>query len=434
MKKDPIDREKKFGRLATESAIIRSLSLVSTTINLIATPVIFIHYSNIYNLGFWTLVLSVGSFAAILDLGLIQVMTTASIQAFAKNKSDIGRNILNDLLNYLIYLVVGILILLLILQSTFGSIWILSQYNVSQLVALCFFNYSLGILVRYYEGAFRALGKLFGLKLLVLSSYADLTILLSNVIFGVSFTLILLEMIGMKIILVAILSLKFQRNSSIFKLKRPMSAFLGILPYQKLGISFLGMPLGYLVLNETSNIVVASFLGLEMLGVFTILKSLSGIFRQVSGIFILSMTPRFTELISMEKFEIAQMVFLRMKNFLIVLNGLILMFLLSTFSFFTQHISKLESVGYETYVVFLALAFLDIWWIIESTVIVSANQHKGLTLRFLYSSVASCLIGCALLFQFGVSAMAIGTLVIDIVLIPYSIKIRKRILKSSPIN
>jgi O-antigen/teichoic acid export membrane protein len=434
MKKDPIDREKKFGRLATESAIIRSLSLVSTTINLIATPVIFIHYSNIYNLGFWTLVLSVGSFAAILDLGLIQVMTTASIQAFAKNKSDIGRNILNDLLNYLIYLVVGILILLLILQSTFGSIWTLSQYNVSQLVALCFFNYSLGILVRYYEGAFRALGKLFGLKLLVLSSYADLTILLSNVIFGVSFTLILLEMIGMKIILVAILSFKFQRNSSIFKLKRPMSAFLGILPYQKLGISFLGMPLGYLVLNETSNIVVASFLGLEMLGIFTILKSLSGIFRQVSGIFILSMTPRFTELISMEKFEIAQMVFLRMKNFLIVLNGLILMFLLSTFSFFTQHISKLESVGYETYVVFLALAFLDIWWIIESTVIVSANQHKGLTLRFLYSSVASCLIGCALLFQFGVSAMAIGTLVIDIVLIPYSIKIRKRILKTSPIN
>lgn len=434
MKKDPIDREKKFGRLATESAIIRSLSLVSTTINLIATPVIFIHYSNIYNLGFWTLVLSVGSFAAILDLGLIQVMTTASIQAFAKNKSDIGRNILNDLLNYLIYLVVGILILLLILQSTFGSIWTFSQYNVSQLVALCFFNYSLGILVRYYEGAFRALGKLFGLKLLVLSSYADLTILLSNVIFGVSFTLILLEMIGMKIILVAILSFKFQRNSSIFKLKRPMSAFLGILPYQKLGISFLGMPLGYLVLNETSNIVVASFLGLELLGIFTILKSLSGIFRQVSGIFILSMTPRFTELISMEKFEIAQMVFLRMKNILIVLNGLILMFLLSTFSFFTQHISKLESVGYETYVVFLALAFLDIWWIIESTVIVSANQHKGLTLRFLYSSVASCLIGCALLFQFGVSAMAIGTLVIDIVLIPYSIKIRKRILKSSPIN
>jgi O-antigen/teichoic acid export membrane protein len=434
MKKDPIDREKKFGRLAIESAIIRSLSSLSTTINLIATPVIFIHYSNIYNLGLWTLVLSVGSFAAILDLGLIQVMTTASIQAFAKNKSEIGRSILNDLLNYLIYLVVGILILLLILQSNFGSIWTLSQNNVSQLVALCFFNYSLGILVRYYEGAFRALGKLFGLKLLVLSSYADLTILLSNVILGVSFTLILLEMIGMKIILVAILSSKFQRNSSIFKLKRPMSAFLGILPYLKLGISFLGMPLGYLVLNEISNIVVASILGLEMLGIFTILKSLSGIFRQVSGICILSMTPRFTELISMEKFEIAQMVFLRMKNFLIVLNGLVLMFLLSTFSFLTRHISKLESVGYETFVVFLALAFLNIWWIIESTVIVSVNQHKGLTLRFLYSSVASCLIGCALLFQFGVSAMAIGTLVNVFILIPYSIKLRKRILKSTPIS
>lgn len=430
MKRNRVYSSRTIDGLATESAIIRSLSLVSTVISLIATPAVFIHYSNISSLGLWTLVLSVGSFAAILDLGLIQVMTTASIQAFAKNKADDARNILNILLNFLIYLVIFIFFALLILQIILGSIWIISEQNFLQLLALCFFKYSLGMLIRYYEGAFRALGQLLGLKFLVVSSYADLVILLSNVISGGTFTLILLEMIATKAILILYLAFKFQKVSNTFKFMSPKSVFLGISQYQKMGMSFLGMPLGYLALNEASNVVVASFLGLEMLGIFAILKSLGGIFRQVSGIFLLSMTPKFTELISMEKFEIAQKSFLKMKILLVVLNSLILMFLLSAFSLFSQHISKLESVGVGTYAIFLVSAYLDIWWIIESSVMIAANQYKGLTFRFLCSSVAGFLIGSAFLFRFGVAGMAIGTLVIDFLLIPYSIKNRQRILKT----
>lgn len=430
MKRNRVYSSSTIDGLATESAIIRSLSLVSTVISLIATPAVFIHYSNISSLGLWTLVLSVGSFAAILDLGLIQVMSTASIQAFAKNKEDDARNILNILLNFLIYLVIFIFFALLILQIILGSIWIISEQNFLQLLALCFFNYSLGLLIRYYEGAFRALGQLLGLKFLVVSSYADLVILLSNVISGGTFTLILLEMIATKTILILYLAFKFQKVSNTFKFMSLKSVFFGISQYQKMGMNFLGMPLGYLALNEASNVVVASFLGLEILGIFVILKSLGGIFRQVSGIFLLSMTPKFTELISMEKFEIAQKSFLKMKILLVVLNSLILMFLLSAFSLFSQHISKLESVGFGTYAIFLVSAYLDIWWIIESSVMIAANQYKGLTFRFLCSSVAGCLIGSAFLFRFGVAGMAIGTLVIDFLLIPYSIKNRQRILKT----
>jgi O-antigen/teichoic acid export membrane protein len=430
VKKNRIDSGRKIDRLATESAILRSLSLVSTVVSLVATPAVFIHYSNISSLGLWTLVLSVGSFAAILDLGLIQVMTTASIQAFAKDKAGDARNILNILLNFLIYLVIFIFLALLILQLVLGSIWIISEQNFLQLLALCFFKYSLGLLVRYYEGAFRALGKLLGLKFLVVSSYADLAILLSNIISDGTFTLILLEMITTKAILILTLTFKFQKAFNIFKFISPKSAFTGISAYQKMGMSFLGMPLGYMALNEASNVVVGSFLGLEMLGIFAILKSLGGIFRQVSGIFLLSMTPKFTELISMEMFEVAQKAFFRMKILLIVLNSLILIFLLSAFNLASQHISKLESVGFGTYAIFLASAYLDIWWIIESSIMIAANQYEGLTLRFLCSSVVGCVIGSALLFRFGVSGMAIATLVIDFVLIPYSIKVGQRILKA----
>lgn len=378
--------------------------------------------------------LSVGSFAAILDLGLIQVMTTASIQAFAKDKASEARNILNILLNFLILLIIFVFIVSLFLHIILQPNWKISEQNFFQLLELCFFNYSLGLLVRYYEGAFRALGKLFGLKFLVLNSYADLAILISNVISGGTFSLILLEMIVSKTLLILILAFKFQKDSRAIKFMSPKSALSGISQFQKKGISLLGIPLGYLALNEVSNVVVGSFLGLDMLGIFAILKSIGGIFRQVSGIFLLSLAPKFTELISKDKFDMAQKVFLKTKIFLVVMNSLILLTLISAFSLISSNISKLESVGFGTYAVFLMSAYLDIWWIIESSIISATNQYEGLTIRFLYSSVTGCLIGSALLFGIGIKGMAIGTLIIDFVLIPYSIKMRKKILISNYLN
>lgn len=430
MATEHFDNRRKIEKFTIYSAVIRSFHLASTFINLIATPIVFIHYSNIHNFGLWTLILSVGSLAAILDLGLVQVMTTASIQATAKDKTEEASEILNNLLNFLIYLVITIFLALMTLNIAFGRVWEISQYEFLQSASLCFFNFSLGILVRYFEGAFRAQGNLFGLKLLVLSSYLDITIILSNTIEGASFNAILLEMIATKIIVNLILAFRFQKKSKIYKFISLKRAILGISPYQKMGMSILGMPLGYLVINEASNVAVASILGLEMLGIFALLKSLGGIFRQVSGIFILSMTPKFTKLITKKKLDIARQSFSNLKTFLIAVNSIILIALLSIFNLISRNISKMESVGFFEYTIFLSSAFLDIWWIIDSSILVAVNQHKGLTFRFLLSAALGFLIGCSFLFTFGVSAMAIGTLAIDLVLIPYSLEKKNKILKA----
>lgn len=430
MATEHFDNRRKIEKFTIYSAVIRSFHLASTFINLIATPIVFIHYSNIHNFGLWTLILSVGSLAAILDLGLVQVMTTASIQATAKDKTEEASEILNNLLNFLIYLVITIFLALMTLNIAFGRVWEISQYEFLQSASLCFFNFSLGILVRYFEGAFRAQRNLFGLKLLVLSSYLDITIILSNTIEGASFNAILLEMIATKIIVNLILAFRFQKKSKIYKFISLKRAILGISPYQKMGMSILGMPLGYLVINEASNVAVASILGLEMLGIFALLKSLGGIFRQVSGIFILSMTPKFTKLITKKKLDIARQSFSNLKTFLIAVNSIILIALLSIFNLISRNISKMESVGFFEYTIFLSSAFLDIWWIIDSSILVAVNQHKGLTFRFLLSAALGFLIGCSFLFTFGVSAMAIGTLAIDLVLIPYSLEKKNKILKA----
>lgn len=69
MATEHFDNRRKIEKFTIYSAVIRSFHLASTFINLIATPIVFIHYSNIHNFGLWTLILSVGSLAAILDLG-----------------------------------------------------------------------------------------------------------------------------------------------------------------------------------------------------------------------------------------------------------------------------------------------------------------------------------------------------------------------------
>jgi hypothetical protein len=293
---------------------------------------------------------------------------------------------------------------------------------------LCFFNYSLGLLIRFFEGTFRVLGKLTGLKLLVGISYLDLLILATNLITFGSFTVILVEMVVIKIFLILVLSLKLQNVFPVLRFMRPKKVLSNALSYLRLGIVSLGMPLGYLALNETSSIFVGSVLGLETLGIFAILKSLSGVFRQVCGIFTISMQPKFTELISSNKLQTANVSFLKMRILLISLNTLLAMVLLASFNFLSTFIPALSSAGFFVYLIFLASSYIDIWWLIDSSIIVSTNKLEGLALRFLVSSVLGCAIGVLLLFQIGVSGMALGTLAIDFVLIPYAVKIRKRIL------
>jgi hypothetical protein len=293
---------------------------------------------------------------------------------------------------------------------------------------LCFFNYSLGLLIRFFEGTFRVLGKLTGLKLLVGISYLDLLILATNLITFGSFTVILVEMVVIKIFLILVLSLKLQNVFPVLRFMRPKKVLSNALSYLRLGIVSLGMPLGYLALNETSSIFVGSVLGLETLGIFAILKSLSGVFRQVCGIFTISMQPKFTELISLNKLQTANVSFLKMRILLISLNTLLAVVLLASFNFLSTVIPALSSAGFFVYLIFLASSYIDIWWLIDSSIIVSTNKLEGLALRFLVSSVLGCAIGVLLLFQIGVSGMALGTLAIDFVLIPYAIKVRKRIL------
>ena len=417
----------KTDNVSIKSSKIRTIFLLSTIINQLILPIVFLKFSNLSNLGLWTLVISTGSFAAILDFGLIQVMITSAIKEISLSKLNEGRRILNLLFNFLIYILFFVLILAALIQSIiFIGINSLNS-DLITLMSLSFLNFTLGLLVRYFEGSFRALGELSGLKNLVFLSYSDLIILCGNLIYGNTFNSILSQMIGLKIFILFIQFRKFHSNYCVFSWIRPNNLINDIMNYLHLGVSFLKMPLGYLALNEVSNLIIGSLFGLQTLGLFVLLKSISGVFRQVSGIFTASLQPRFTELIYLGKKEIAQELFKRMRFFLVLINSLMLLILLLVFDLLIKLVPRLGTLGFLTYFIFLICAYIDIFWLIESSIIFSVNGHKGFSSRFFLSAIIGCAIGGFLTMDFGVVGMAVGTLLIDLVLIPFSVQKRKEI-------
>jgi O-antigen/teichoic acid export membrane protein len=410
---------------------LRIFSLIATFLNQILVPIIFINYTSLDTLGLWSFTIAIASFTSLLDFGLIQVITTAAIQYYAKNMKDRAKLILNSLFHYLILIFICIVICLIILELLFTSKLSNDQIFKFHLASFYFVNISLVLLLRYFEGAFRIIGKNIGLKAIIFQSYLDLLIIIINLSYKNSLQIIVIEMIAMKFLQILILFFKFQSQTGFIHFTGPRQIFYILKEYIYLGITFLGMPLGYLALNEVSNILVGSFLGFNTLGIYVVLKSISGIFRQVSGIFTISIMPKMSELLAANKILDLREIFFKMYKLLIILNTMLLIVLAVMFKPIINVLEVLNSVSFAIYLIFIISAYLDVWWLVDSALIVAANKHIGLSYKFLISTILSCLLGLLLLSQYGMAGMALGAVLIDLILIPYCSKQRKVILYSS---
>jgi O-antigen/teichoic acid export membrane protein len=423
--------KKSQNAIIANAITLRFFSLIATFLNQILVPIIFINYTSLDTLGLWSFTIGIASFTSLLDFGLIQVITTAAIQYYAKNMKDRAKLILNSLFHYLILIFICIVICLIIIELFFTSKLSNDQIFKFHLLSLYFVNTSLVLFLRYFEGAFRIIGKNIGLKAIIFQSYLDLLIIIINLSYKNSLQIIVIEMIAMKFLQLLILFFKFQSQTGFIHFTGPKQIFYTLKEYIYLGITFLGMPLGYLALNEVSNILVGSFLGFNTLGIYVILKSISGIFRQVTGIFTISIMPKMSELLAANKILDLREIFLKMYRLLIILNTMLLIVLVVMFKPITNVLEVLNSVSFIIYLIFILSAYLDVRWLVDSALIVAANEHIWLSYKFLISAILSCLLGLLLLSQYGMVGMALGAVLIDLILIPYCSKHRNIILYSS---
>jgi O-antigen/teichoic acid export membrane protein len=410
---------------------LRFFSLIALFLNQILVPIIFLYYTSLDTLGLWSFTIAIASFTSLLDFGLIQVITTAALQFYAKNERDRARLILNSLFNYLVFIFICVISCLIILKILLSSSLSHDQIFKFNLISLYFVNISLILFLRYFEGTFRIIGKNIGLKVIIFQSYIDLAIIVINLSHKNNLQIIVIEMIAVKCLQVVILIFRFQLKTGFIQVISPQQIFFILKEYIYLGISYLGMPLGYLALNEVSNILVGTFLGLKALGIYAILKSISGIFRQVTGVFTISIMPKMSGLLAMNEILDLRKIFGKMYKLLITLNTMLLILLILTYKPLISKVEVLNSITFIVYFIFLFSAYLDVWWLVDSSLIVADNKHIGLSNRFLISTIVSCFFGFFLLVKYGISGIALGALMVDIILIPYCIKKRNTILYPS---
>jgi O-antigen/teichoic acid export membrane protein len=413
--------------VTAKSAFFRMLSVGATVSGQLLVPFVFLRYSTLEDLGLWYVIISVGSFASLLDLGLIQVMVTSAIQKLNSSRRE-SFEILNSLFNYLLIVITATIFIFILSSVYFKEFSPFTNVDFLVLSSLYFLNVALGLLLRFFEGCFRVLGSVTGLQIMVFQSYADLIILSLNLIENSSLLNVIIEILVLKFFLLGVLCVKFQIHSQALSIVNPVIVLRRIKEYFRLGVSYLGMPVGYLVVNEISNLSIAALLGLENLGVYSILKSISGVFRQITGIFTLSLQPRITELLARKERASAMNSFIAVRRRLIITNIGALLLLLVLYKLIEDSFSNLQSTSFLVYGVFLLCAFMDIWWLIDSMVINAANAHEGMTFRFLGGATMAGLIGFVLVPFIGVSGMAIATLVIDLLMIPYCRGVRRQIL------
>lgn len=416
-------------KVSSDSIQLRLIAMGTTALSPIIIPILFLRYANIYELGLWSLIISLGGFANLLDLGLIQVVTTSAIQEFARGNSDRAKRILNSLFGLLMIVVVAVTLLILISNAILKFNFPSDIHNTSDLICLYSVNITIGLLSRFFEGSFRAVGKLTGMRFMVIQSYLELLILSCNLIAGNSLKITIVQMISTKTVGLVYLFYRFQSSTHTIKLVKFGTVIEDLWEFRFLGISFLAMPAGYLAINEIANVSIGSLLGLKLLGIFSILKSISGVFRQITGIFTLSIQPALTQLLASGKATDCGVFFFAIRRKVVIFNTFMLITLLIIHDFLQSFVSELKWITFACYALFLVCAYLDIWWLMDSIVLVSNNEHQGMSIRFLISATIGTVIGCLLLQFVGIAGMALGTLTMDIILTPYCARARNSILQ-----
>jgi hypothetical protein len=415
--------------ISRNSAFLRLISLGGTFLSQLIVPVLFLRYASISELGLWFLVMSIGGFASLLDFGLIQVVTTSIIQELARGNTENAKKILSSLFSFLVMIVFLVVTIVILINGfiKFSNPGI--QSNRSDLIELYFAHITIGLLVRFFEGSFRAFGSLVGMRFMVLQSYLELSILSFNLIAGESLRVAILEMIFTKTFGVVFLYLRFQTRFHMIQVQRARTILSDLNGFRLLGFSFLAMPIGYLAINEIANISVGSILGLKALGIFSILKSISGIFRQITGVFTLSVLPALSHLLSSGKVIDSDVLFFTMRRRVIAVNSLSFLILLFLYGYLESYFVEMKLIPFISYLLFMVCAYVDIWWLTDSTILVANNQHQGMSIRFLVSSLIGTSIGCLTIQIYGVVGMALGTLILDLVLTPYCARARNSILQ-----
>jgi len=396
--------------------IVRFISLLLMGVTQLLLPIAFIRNYGTERFGFWILVFSISSISSTLDLGWVSSLSVKAIQDKYRDAQIEFQSNLSKI--HIISVRQGKLVastgILAVLSFEIYRDKVFDNTSFSICVAAIFISV-FSIRMKGIEAIFRASGSTLGFTLMtgnfLTNSLLTLLLVYSKLNLGVIAVIVATSSFVFFLVASKKCRLHLKSlNAEIFKQRKNTS------PNLDWGdaIGFFTFPLSYLLLNECMNILVAVTLGTSSLGIFALIRTYVGIFRQVTTLFTDSYSPTLSEMIASRKLSLAKVIFKRMQIWIYSINMLISIAFLVTLEF--THIVQSHSSHFpkSLFLVFVASAICDIPWNTYFVILASSNNLKLLAWRFAMSCALTLFAAFWLLQELALAGAAIALLLPDI--------------------
>ena len=197
-------------------------------------------------------------------------------------------------------------------------------------------------------------------------------------------------------------------------------------------MAFLAFPIGTLLSIQGLILVAGSTIGAAATSAFSIGRTLTRFLTQISLLTSKSLAPEFARLYAAGERVQAQRLVKATSNTAMLITMTcaagILLFYGPVIHLWTHGKIKIDLPTIATLVV---AAIASAYWQLRSTPLTSTNNHKLLAIALAVSSVAGLLSAGALARHFGTVGVAAGSALIELVMIPISIRLTHRLFVSS---
>lgn len=402
-------------------------------IQLVGIPILLTYWGKeLY--GEWLVLFTLPSYIAMSDIGLGTVACTEINVLISQNKTLQARNIFNSTFNFIIQLGLIPLIILSLLSfwPTLRSILNIEkmsewQFTFSFLI-LCAYSF-LAILITLPQGLYRSIG-LFGRGQYVATSFRILefvfflvAVLLKLNIIGVAFSYFI-----SRILYAAFVINDLRNKTDVVDFSLHKYNISSIKSLIKPSVSMMSVYLGQSFLSQGIIIIISITLGAASVAIFSITRTLCNMAKQPLMIISLTFWGEFTTAYARKDKFLVSKLFNIANRSTILLSFIAVIFLY----FFGEWILIVWTQGKiqiekPFYTIFLISIITNILWYTRWNFLLSVNKHTQAVYFYLASTILIVGLMWILAPFYGLVAVAVTLIFMDLIMIPVVYKLTNRI-------
>ena len=421
---------RRFKNLKTEETylVLRAVYILFMTFFQIGIPILFIREFGLEGYGEWIIALSLSTIVSLCDFGMFSSVTNEAIRLRSLGKELEAKKTLECLWKYTFMVALTLITVVLILDKT-----LLTLINSGNLFSYIAIGLVLQVIIRLNEAISRAYINPRGFGVLVFSYILESILLVICIIVQTSIETLAISTLLSRLVFISVGSILNRQWLSFIKAnQRSVKEIVDFLQLNlRKGLGFLAMPVGFLLLFDASNLILAVLMSKEFVASLSLLRISTGVIRQFSSAIITSYSP----ILSREIFSGNKLELLSLKSQIrnrLIFSTVILFSTLALASdlIISEYFKNAPLVTPFIFIVFLISVAIDVPWNYRSAFLFAANEHEGVAKRFLLSS----LIGIISLFylapKFSLIGIVIAFCIQDILLTRYTFRRSSELIQS----